>query len=96
MKNEMIKKIESAKNYLKRWKADTNDQITKNHIASVFNTLCNIENLANGLSTCDGQLTQPAVIKSVCPKCGNDKYFDSKNGKIQCRTCGKWWRKIVL
>lgn len=37
-----------------------------------------------------------AVIKSVCPKCGNDKYFDSRNGKIQCRTCGKWWRKIVL
>lgn len=66
MKNEMIKKIESAKNYLKRWKADTNDQITKNHIASVFNTLCNIENLANGLSTGDGQLTQPAVSSSFC------------------------------
>ncbi len=65
MKNEMIKKIESAKYYLKMWNTYTDDQITKNHIASIFNTLCNIENLANGLSTCDGQLTQPAVIKSL-------------------------------
>jgi len=61
MKNELTKKVESVKSYLKIWKADTDNQIIKNHIASIFNDLCEIENLANGAEQSESNCIKPAV-----------------------------------
>ena len=91
MKNEMIKKIESAKNYLKRWKADTNEQIIKNHISSIFNDLCDIENLANGdeqsVSTCNLQ----NVSVSFCPKCNSKNVEPYNTPSCECKDCKSYW-----
>lgn len=33
------------------------------------------------------------VIKSVCPRCGQTESFRTNGNKIQCASCGRWWRQ---
>ena len=41
-------------------------------------------------------LNIPCVIKSVCPRCGENESFRTDGKKMQCASCGKWWRQTVL
>lgn len=70
--SELNTKVESAKNYLRKWNADIDDQITKNHIGSIFNDISNIGDLADGekvyhdaLLDCCNQLLDAVDIKTV-------------------------------
>jgi len=38
----------------------------------------------------------PPVIKLVCPKCGETESFRTDGKKMQCASCGRWWRQTVL
>lgn len=76
--NEIFNLITKLRVELETCRSGNNDT----QVMNAVQTLNKVDNLllkqVNGLSTGDGQLTQPVVIKSVCQQCGkpNDMNYE--------------------
>lgn len=92
-KEEIIKKIKSTKNYLKRWKNDTDDQIIKNHVSSIFSDLNDIENMINEDEQNKNNYNiyhseqSCKIVDGSCMMCGD--VADTKDGWV-CKDCRKY------
>lgn len=72
MKEELIRKFVDKLDYSYNYKSANERQ-------NIINDLCEIASIE--------QLTIPAVIKSVCCECGDEKPIYIANGKPYCLSC---------
>ena len=80
MKEDLIRKFVEKLDYSYNYK-------TVNERQNIINDLCEIAGIE--------QLTIPAVIKSVCPKCGSDRWI--KEGEYcECTECMTLFKQTVL